>query len=732
MNKEQIIKKVLEINGFSYLNPMQEKVKEYIGKNTLVCTPTASGKTFVFELYLFDTIFNKNKKVVYISPLKALTSEHYKDIKKKYEKVLNIKIGISTGDLDSSIKHLENYDVLFLTYEKFDSILRHSPKWMEQIGLLTIDEIHELGNDRGATLEIIISQIKKNYKDVVFLGLSATIGNSKSLSKWLKAELVESNYRPVPLKIGIFYNNEIYFNDGSREVLKEQPSGDIKEIIVDTLKKNKQAIIFCNSRPSTVNLSKKYSTIINKTISEKERADLKKIAKEAASVLEQPTKQCLALFNSLSSGCAFHHAGLVYKQREIIENEFRKGNIKIIFATPTLAAGINLPAFRVIINSIYRFSDGGLAPIPINEFWQMCGRAGRPKYDTTGEAIVFVNKEKDLTRVYNSYVIASPTDIESQLSKMPLLRQQLLSVILINDLKSIQEVLEYISLTFYYHEFGNDYELNQNILDLIDEFVSFNFLIKDKKDNIEITELGKKVCLLYLDPYSANNIINDLMIKSEIKEVSDTSLLFTITNTRELYPYIRYKADKEKEIFENFEKIKQEVYFDYEDLNLLQKVHLSFLLTDWINEASENDLLEKYNITPGQLQNIINNATWIIHCILELSKITKTNLKIYKKYLDLELRLKYGVKEEILELVQLKNIGKVRARKLYISGITSISMIKKNPEKFVSVVGKFGIDALKELKIDVDLKKEPEIDVDLKKQPEKKKKIVDQKKLFEF
>jgi len=725
MNSEQIIKKVLKINDFSYLNPMQEKVREHIGKNTLICTPTASGKTFVFELYLFDTIVNKNKKVIYISPLKALTTEHYKDIKKKYESVLNIKVGISTGDLDSSVKYLDNYDVLFLTYEKFDSILRHSPKWIEKIGLVAIDEIHELGSDRGATLEIIISQIKKNYKDIIFLGLSATIGNSKSVSEWLNAKLIESSYRPVPLKIGIFFNNEIFFNDGSKLKLKEEDTEDIKEIIIDTIKKEKQAIIFCNSRPSTVNMAKKYSPLINKLLTDKEKIQLKKIAKEAGGVLEQPTKQCLSLFNSITHGCAFHHAGLIYKQREIVENEFRLGNIKIIFATPTLAAGINLPAFRVIINSIYRFSDGGLSPIPINEFWQMCGRAGRPKYDTNGEAIVFVNKEKDVSKIYNSYVIAQPTDIESQLSKMPLLRQQLLSVILINDLKSIKEVLEYISLTFYYHEFGNDLELNQNILDLIDEFISFNFLIKDKKDNLQITELGKKVCLLYLDPYSANNIINDLEIKEALKEISDTSLLFTITNTRELYPYVRYKADLEKEIFENFEKIKQEIYFEYEDLNLLQKVHLSFLLTDWINEASEEDLLEKYNTTPGQLQDIINKATWIIHCILELSKIKKINLKIYKKYLDLELRLKYGVKEEILELVQLKNIGKIRARRLYVSGITSINHIKKDPEKFISVVGKFGVDALKELKINIDLKKE-------KLPEEKKEKIIDQKKIFDF
>jgi helicase len=100
-------------------------------------------------------------------------------------------------------------------------------------------------------------------------------------------------------------------------------------------------------------------------------------------------------------------------------------------------------------------------------------------------------------------------------------------------------------------------------------------------------------------------------------------------------------------------------------------------------------------------------------------------LKIYKKYSDLELRLKYGVKEEILELVQLRNIGKVRARKLYLLGITSVSLIKKDPEKFLSIVGKFGIDALKELKIDLDLKN--------KKIPkENKKKILDQKKIFDF
>ncbi len=717
--ENKIIDIVLKANNYNNLNPVQEKASKHLGENLLVCAPTASGKTTIFEMFLVH-FAEKKKKVIYISPLKALTFEHYNDIKKKY-KELNLKFGISTGDLDSSSKNLSNYDVLFLTFEKFDSVIRHEPEWLKEIGLVCVDEIHELGSDRGTTLEVLITQLKVNYPSITFLGLSATIGNSESLSKWLDSKLVKSNYRPIPLDIGISYQNTIYFDSGKKEIEEVGKDEYLGALINDTLKINKQVIVFCNSRNNTMNFSSKFKGIVKKYLSSKEQEELRTKAKEIGSILETPTKQCLSLYSSVLEGCAFHHAGLVYKQREIIEDEFKKGNLKVIFATPTLAAGINLPAYRVIITTVYRFSNGSMVLIPVNEFHQMSGRAGRPKYDSKGEAVVMVNKEGDIQRVYNSFVNAQASDIESQLSKINNLRTQLLSIILINNIKTIKELQKYMSKTFYFFVFGNDEAIRENIIEIVNEFKDFGF-IKKEKENIELTMLGKKVCLLYIDPLSANNIINDINIKED-KQITMLEKLFTLCNTSECYPYLTIKKDREEKLFETFETIKTNVFFDYEDLNLLEKIGLSELFCDWLNEMPEDKIVEKHNTTPGQLQDFINKATWINHCVLELIKVNKNNLKLYKEYLDLEIQLKYGVKKELLPLVELKNIGRVRARKLFDNGIKSAGDIKKEPDKFISIIGRIGLDTLKELKVEY---------LEKLKEPEKKKNIKTQTNIFDY
>jgi len=694
MLSEQL-KQVLKVNNYVTFNPVQENAKKYIGENLLVCAPTASGKTTIFEMFLcyFAT---KKKKIIYISPLKALTFEHYNDIKKKYAD-LNLKMGISTGDLDSSSKHLFNYDVLFLTYEKFDSILRHEPEWIKEIGLVCIDEIHELGGDRGTTLEILITQLKNKYSSIIFLGLSATIGNSEVLAKWLNARLIKSNYRPIPLDVGISFQNTIYFDSGQKEIENIGKDEYLGALINDILKINKQAIVFCNSRNNTMSFSTKYKTLVKKYLCDKEKEELIKKAKETQNALETPTKQCNSLYSCVLDGCAFHHAGLVYKQRQIIEEEFRRGNIKVIFATPTLAAGINLPAYRVIITTVYRFSNGSMGLIPVNEFHQMSGRAGRPKYDSKGEAVVMVNKEGDIQRVYNSFVFAEPTEIESQLSKIYNLRTQVLSILLINNIKTIKELRKYIKKTFYFFVFENDEVIMENVSEIINELNDFGF-IKKENDEIELTELGRRVCLLYIDPASANNIISDINLKDG-KEITTLEKLFTLCNTSECHPYLALKKEREEQLFSSFEIIKNNICFDYEDIKLIEKIGLAEMFVDWIDEMPEDKIVEKHNTTPGQLQDFINKALWINHCVLELIKINKNNLKLYKEFLDLERQLKYGIRKELLSLIDLKNIGRIRARKLFDSEIKGIADIKNNPDKFISIIGNIGIDILKELKI---------------------------------
>lgn len=215
--KKKIPKKIyslLEKKGFEELRPSQIKSINaglFKDKNLLVCTPTASGKTLVAEFAFLNAVLHDKGKAVYIVPLRALASEKYKQFKKDYP---FLKIGLSSGDLDSSDTHLSNSDIIVTTSEKFDSLLRHKAPWIQRLKTVVIDEIHLLNDaSRGPTLEIIITILKKELNKVQLIGLSATIGNPKELAEWLKAELVEDSWRPVKLRKGVYLDGEIEFEE---------------------------------------------------------------------------------------------------------------------------------------------------------------------------------------------------------------------------------------------------------------------------------------------------------------------------------------------------------------------------------------------------------------------------------------------------------------------------------------------------------------------------------------
>ena len=212
--KEHIPSKLYEKleSKIDELRPAQEKAINaglFDGKNLLVCTPTASGKTLIAELAMLNSIYNCVGKAIYIVPLKALASEKFKEFKIRYP---DVKIAISIGDTDSNDSHLEKYDLIITTSEKLDSLIRHHTPWLRYVSVVIVDEIHLLNDaSRGPTLEIIITILKKVLKRMQLIGLSATIGNPKELANWLDATLVEDTWRPVKLKKGVYLDGEIEF-----------------------------------------------------------------------------------------------------------------------------------------------------------------------------------------------------------------------------------------------------------------------------------------------------------------------------------------------------------------------------------------------------------------------------------------------------------------------------------------------------------------------------------------
>jgi len=203
---------LLEQKGFSSLRPSQYKsIKAglFDDKNLLVCTPTASGKTLVAELAALNGIVHDRGKALYVVPLRALASEKYKQFTRDYPQ---IKVGVSSGEVDSDDAYLERYDLIVLTSEKLDSLLRHHARWLRSVKTAVFDEIHLLHDPtRGPTLEVVITLLRQLLPDLQIIGLSATIGNPEVLASWLNAELVVDSWRPVKLHKGVFVDGVVRY-----------------------------------------------------------------------------------------------------------------------------------------------------------------------------------------------------------------------------------------------------------------------------------------------------------------------------------------------------------------------------------------------------------------------------------------------------------------------------------------------------------------------------------------
>jgi len=190
------VKEIIIRSGIVELYPPQEeaiKAEALEGKNLVLASPTASGKTLVAEFCALKHILEKNGKTVYLTPLRALANEKFEDFK-KYASIRKtdgkrIRIGISTGDFDSSDPWLERYDIIITTNEKADSLLRHRAKWMDEISLIVADEVHLLNEaERGPTLEVVLARLMQINPDIQILALSATINNVEEIAGWLKSD----------------------------------------------------------------------------------------------------------------------------------------------------------------------------------------------------------------------------------------------------------------------------------------------------------------------------------------------------------------------------------------------------------------------------------------------------------------------------------------------------------------------------------------------------------------
>jgi helicase len=663
-----------ESSGIRELYPPQsEAVKKGFldGKSLLAAIPTASGKTLLAEMAMLKSIANGGK-ALYIVPLKALASEKFERFRQFSQlniKEGGVKAGISTGDYDSRDEWLGDRDIIVATSEKTDSLLRNGAPWLTSLTVVVADEVHLIDSaNRGPTLEVTLAKLKSLNPSLQIIALSATIGNAKELSDWLGAQLVVSDWRPTQLREGVFFGRAINFTDG-KQVIKTPGPDDVIALVSDALMDGGQCLVFANTRKSSESIAQKISKSLSKVRTDEEKALGRQVKDQVMRHAETDT--CARLAACVEHGVAFHHAGLKGEHRHIVEEAFRKNAIKVIACTPTLAAGLNMPARRVIIRDYRRFDvNYGSVPIPVLEYKQMAGRAGRPGLDPYGEAILIAKNYDELGELMENYVLSEPEQITSKLGTEPAMRAHVLSAIATDFCGDLKGLNEFMGTTFYAHQRGDLSGIIDNVLD----FLEAERMIVRVGDRIRATDLGRLTSKLYVDPLSSSIIVRGLEASKKRtddynKVIALLQLVCSTPDIRSLYLrradygwIIKYTDDHISDFLAEVPDVGEDVEFE----SFLASVKTAALVDMWIGEKNEEEMTAFYNIGPGDVRNLMETCVWLMHATAEISNLLKVPLS--REARELAVRIEYGVSKELMDLIELEGVGRVRARKIYDAG----------------------------------------------------------------
>ena len=646
------IKKIIN-TAYHYIkefNPAQKAVIDsgYLDdkSNYIISIPTASGKTVLGVLPALKTILNGGK-AVYAAPLLSIQNEKVKEFKAFEEN------GISVG------KHPSNSDLSVMVFESFDALTRFSWNVLRDVDTLIIDEFHMIGEySRGPTLEAAITRAKIINPSMRIIALSATLKNIEEIEGWLEGTCIEHEYRPVPL------NKEVL----DAEMFNKKNKNDvIVKILEKSIKDKSQALAFVSTRRFTESLATYVAKKINKKINKEQRKRFKEVSEKLLEVPKKkgslPTSTCLKLAEAAEHGIAFHHAGLFNEQKEIIEDEFRNGNILMITATPSLMYGVNLPSKTVIIRDHTRWTSNGPQPIPVFDYEQMSGRAGRPQYDDVGYSYLIAKTMDEADNLQDFYVNG---EIELTNSKLvdnkDAIYKQIIAQIASSLSKNLDELIDFFTKTLYGYQMKNNpsmalfaedslkYELEMAL-----EFLLQNGIIRATPEGLKTTEFGN---LIAKSNYSVETAVKIKEYISDIDEINVDEFIYALCETPDL-PLISFKGRKSKDPVR--EKLSESGLFA---VNIGNPEATAVSLIEWINERNEYEIENKYNVYSASTRRSAYEASRLIKFAKDTSEVLGKYSNL-KEFDVLTARLYYGVKNDIIPLVVgVKRLGRKRARNI--------------------------------------------------------------------
>lgn len=672
----------------------------------MVSAPPGTGKTTVFELAILKLFNHKSSfQCVYLAPTKALCSERFIDWSSRFLP-LNISVGLLTGDTEfADINRVKRCQVIIATPEKWDVVTRKWTGASKSVELLLVDEVHFIKDPRGATLEVVVTRMKTLYPSLIIIALSATIPNINDLSVWI----AHSDSTQSPAKI-------FSFDDSCRSVAIDKKVFGYKLIdsniflfdnmlssklnwIIREYGERKPVIVFCPTRKSA-EMTAKY------------------LAKTSLSHRNKnPKVKDKELQNVLKSDVVYHHAGLLFLDRTIVENMYLRGQVSILCSTSTLSVGVNLPTFLVIIKGTKCWAQGAPSDYSEADMIQMIGRSGRPQFENSGRAIILtttVDKSKYEMLLRGSEKVESSLDTK--------IHEHLAAEVSLGVIKSNSDILRWLKSTFFYVRF------------LVNPWY-YSLVLQSKRDSPNLTSILEVFCENSIMKLSEFNLVTRAsgvleitdygraMVKHYIAFDSMKQLLQTLTScTVEDCLNLLTSAYEFHDIHLKHNEIRfykqinssLMIKFGVDESKLLNQDKVSLLIQFELGGLEYPQYKESSNLYSVFINNkilIFKQALRICCCMKEVFALKKDAISLVNcLFLNRCIQGK-AWEDTPIELRQLEGIGLKDVQKFVDQGVTSL--VDAKGLKLLQIVNYLGVNIVKGRKIIAALSNIPMINLDL-------------------
>ncbi|NLH48648.1 MAG: DEAD/DEAH box helicase, partial [Myxococcales bacterium] len=699
------------------LLPVQEKAIQQYGlfesRNLIVFSPTSSGKTFIGEMAAIKAA-RKKLKVFYLVPQKSLAEEKFVEFSERYGEV-GIRVVISNRDhreFDELIQR-GDFDIAIVVYEKMQGLLVNTPSLLTSAGLIVVDELQMITDEfRGPVLEVLLTRIVTSDASPQILGLSAVLGKTDRLEKWLKARVLVEAQRPVELRKGILCQGVFNYREhnsgaaGSEDMVwddNNSKNADLQLLlnIAHLAQRGEQCMVFMRDRNSTVFAARSLSDLVS-------LPSATEAIEELADMEDTYAREILT--ELLTQGIAFHNSDLTWAERRLIEKHFRAGTIKALFSTSTLAMGMNLPAKNVFVDSqkwkySSKFRRWVTEDITRSEYENMSGRAGRLSLASDfGRSIMVSLGDYPAKAMARHYIEGSFEDITPTLANAPL-ESHVVNLIASGLCATREELYHFLLGSFTGHEVWRQKQtldqFRKDVDQAVDICISCSTVV-EHEGQLVITELGRTCASQCLHPKTAfaffrwaqsakdrfSTEFEMLVIAARSHDANDIYVtMSTEENRRAGYRDQVLNRARGGDIAQwaVFQAVAKETHCIYE---VNKRYKLALMMDDWIEELPIKKIEQGYRVWGGAVRRVAEEFDWLIHGMALVCEIAGWNEKQVDQVHDLSLRLTQGIRNDAVELARmnLRGVGRAVLRKLVDSKLCDQSALEESSEARLSEI----------------------------------------------